>query len=187
MATVEQSKRIPLTLMKKNGHLENRMYEGVFNWWHNGHDNGSANFLVDSRHSAQENYLELSYIHVSGEEIQFRIKMDYTVPHFGGRRWVFICPIQGCSNRTRILFQVGKYFGCRKCAGVIYNSQNNPELTRGYPWVVYDLERRKRNIKRKVHNGGPTKRYQRLLNKYGKYGIASIEQAYVDVDRLSWG
>src|SRR5258705_5704745 len=51
-----------------------------------------------------------------------------TIPHFGGVRWWFICPLivdgTTCNRRVKKLFLPpgAKYFGCRTCYSLIYES-----------------------------------------------------------------
>jgi hypothetical protein len=51
-----------------------------------------------------------------------------TRPHFGGIRWWFICPLvvngKGCNQRVRKIYLPpgGRYFGCRTCYNLTYES-----------------------------------------------------------------
>lgn len=76
--------------------------------------------------------LTLRYSICSGDEesnkIQLPITLQTTVPHFGGRRLWFTCPLVidnvPCSRRTAKLYlPPGKlYFGCRHCHCLTYTS-----------------------------------------------------------------
>jgi hypothetical protein len=50
------------------------------------------------------------------------------VPHYGGTRWYFLCPLvvngKACLRRVSKLFLPpgGLYFGCRTCYGLAYTS-----------------------------------------------------------------
>jgi hypothetical protein len=54
--------------------------------------------------------------------------MVSTRPYFGGRRWWFVCPliVRGiaCNRRAGKLYLPpgAKYFGCRKCHDLTYES-----------------------------------------------------------------
>lgn len=62
------------------------------------------------------------------EEVEIPIRMDSTPTQFGGKRWWFICPLavngKACDRRVRKLYvpSGAKYFGCRKCHDLTYQS-----------------------------------------------------------------
>jgi len=47
--------------------------------------------------------------------------LAFTTCHYGGQRPWFLCP--GCTRRVSILYIVDKYFLCRHCNGLSYQSQ----------------------------------------------------------------
>lgn len=51
-----------------------------------------------------------------------RIDVTKTACHFGGSRPWFLCPVEGCAGRTRILYLTGNAGGwaCGKCTGRVY-------------------------------------------------------------------
>lgn len=54
------------------------------------------------------------------------IRLTYTQPHLGGRRWCFVCP-SGRRCRTLYLISRTSIFQCRQAAGLTYYSkQLNP-------------------------------------------------------------
>jgi hypothetical protein len=61
-------------------------------------------------------------------EIDEPIRVGTTLPYFGGVRWWFICPLTAkgriCQRRVRKLYlpSGGKYFGCRTCYDLTYDS-----------------------------------------------------------------
>ena len=60
-----------------------------------------------------------------GERIDYEVTLDSTEPHFGGVRWWFICPLRGCYRRCAKIHLPpgGRYFGCRVCYDLAYESQ----------------------------------------------------------------
>ncbi len=60
----------------------------------------------------------------SQEEFDYKIKLTTTSPQYGGKRWWFICPINGCGRRVGVLYMGNKYFACRHCYNVVYESQH---------------------------------------------------------------
>ncbi len=77
--------------------------------------------------------LAFRFLYTSGKGENARA-MDYlvqavkVVPHFGGARWYFLCPLvrdgAPCRHRVDKLFLPpgGVYFGCRECYGLTYES-----------------------------------------------------------------
>lgn len=70
----------------------------------------------------------LSYRSRSGpgsewEEVQESISLTWTACNFGGERPWFICPGAGCGRRVAVLYGPGKYFLCRHCYDLTYESQ----------------------------------------------------------------
>jgi hypothetical protein len=69
--------------------------------------------------------LELVYTVTVGdaqpEDVRQRVPLDWTDCHYGGARPWFICP--GCGERTGKLYLGGRRFFCRRCCGLVYQSQ----------------------------------------------------------------
>jgi hypothetical protein len=72
-----------------------------------------------------------SFIRKGKEKLQVTlpIELTHTVPHFGGKRWWFTCPLktqEGLPCRRRVaklwLPEGQMYFGCSKCHGLGYQS-----------------------------------------------------------------
>lgn len=60
-------------------------------------------------------------------DVEEEVRLDWTVPHYGGRRPWFLCP--ACSRRAAKLYG-GARFLCRRCARLAYPSQNENVLDR---------------------------------------------------------
>ena len=56
------------------------------------------------------------------EEVRYPVRLVDTPCNFGGRRWWFTCPI--CKRRVAKLYLPpgAKYFGCRHCYNLTYQS-----------------------------------------------------------------
>ncbi|MEI6127263.1 MAG: hypothetical protein WCQ99_12005 [Pseudomonadota bacterium] len=48
--------------------------------------------------------------------------MTTTLVYFGGSRYWFLCPGRGCGRRVGKLYGAGKYFLCRHCYNLTYDS-----------------------------------------------------------------
>lgn len=83
-------------------------------------------------------YLRLHYTHTSGwtnekTNMDYRVPMETTPCHFGGKRWWFICPLsvngRYCGRRVGKLFLApgSRYFGCRHCQNLTYRSSQESD------------------------------------------------------------
>ena len=78
------------------------------------------------RTKATSEALTLTYkvLSTSGgsETIRYDVPLTRTASTFGGSRAWFACPGEGCGRRVAKLFLVGRYFLCRVCHRLIYQS-----------------------------------------------------------------
>jgi hypothetical protein len=79
--------------------------------------------------------LILTYRHRSGpgaewEDVQEPVPLTWTVCNFGGARPWFICPGAGCGRRVALLYGPGRYFLCRHCYDLVYESQRENKMYR---------------------------------------------------------
>lgn len=91
---------------------------GTLYWSNNGRDktevgyqSTSDAFILKYRYRLQDGHWH---------DVREVFNFTYTRQHIGGQRRWFLCP--GCKQRCRIIFG-GKYFRCRKCHGLVYDSQ----------------------------------------------------------------
>ncbi len=92
---------------------------------------GSIGFTVNINVDKGELCLRYAWANNSTgekEEFNYPISLVPTVCHYGGRRWWFICPLTTngvyCGKRIGRLHLTpnGKYFGCRHCFDLTYQS-----------------------------------------------------------------
>ncbi|EKD67325.1 MAG: hypothetical protein ACD_48C00479G0005 [uncultured bacterium] len=168
--TCEESHKLDTQFLLKHGYLQDIPRYGSINWSCRGEPTGSVSIYV----YPQEGFIKFSYTQTNrwdGTKTDF----DYTVRlvtspcYFGGKRWWFRCPllINGlpCSRRVGVLYLAGKYFGCRKCYDLAYQSQQ--ETRSGLYGLMGKVFRRDEDeyIRYKFWRGQPTKRYLRHLHK----------------------
>lgn len=84
---------------------------------------GSVGYSVERQDGAL--YVELDYtVTYQGkrEECNERVQVVWTRPNYGGYRFWWICPV--CERRKGVLYRPnrGKYFACRTCYGLTYDS-----------------------------------------------------------------
>jgi hypothetical protein len=77
----------------------------------------------------------LTYRHRSSpgrewEDVREPVALAWTACNFGGERPWFICPGAGCSRRVAILYGPGRYFLCRHCYDLAYQSQRDNAMDR---------------------------------------------------------
>ena len=58
------------------------------------------------------------------EDVQQAVQIDWTLCNFGERPW-FICPGAACGRRVAVLYGPGRYFLCRHCYDLVYESQRD--------------------------------------------------------------
>ena len=154
--TVEQSKRIDIRYLNRDGVLYNDVgYSGkrVLHWSRGDEPAGHIDYYVYPSHILLR-YRFRQY----GEEwepVEQKISLTQTECHFGGSRQWFLCPC--CHNRVAILCGEGKYFFCRKCYDLPYSSQIESDIDR--------LIRKKEKIGNKIFKGGEPWQRKKGLHK----------------------
>jgi hypothetical protein len=63
------------------------------------------------------------------EDVGEPVDLAWTACNFGGERPWFICPGSGCGRRVAVLYGPGRYFLCRPCYDLVYDSQRENEMT----------------------------------------------------------
>lgn len=66
------------------------------------------------------------------EPLDYPVRLQTTPCHYGGVRYWFTCPAVGCGRRVAILYLGGKYFACRDCYQLAYQSQREDKGDRGH-------------------------------------------------------
>jgi hypothetical protein len=77
-----------------------------------------------------KDHLILEYTHNKTDAVKQRVSITWTPCNYGGKRVWFVCP--NCGKRVAVLYLGGKYFGCRICCNLTYQSCNETALDRGY-------------------------------------------------------
>lgn len=122
-STVEATRRINVNWLRRKGFLERGCWFPL-SWTRNGSEpsgwiQGRVNDLCEVvtwvyRYRRNEG---------EWEDVQLPTHLEWTSCRFGGQRPWFRCPNRRCWRRVAILYGAGKYFLCRRCAGVVYESQ----------------------------------------------------------------
>ena len=98
-------------------------------WSRTGKETASIRGLV------YQDRVVLSYRHRRGlggewEDVRKPVTLEWTPCNFGGERPWFTCPGAGCGRRVAVLYGPGKYFLCRHCYDLCYESQREDKKDR---------------------------------------------------------
>ena len=125
---------IDLALMLRNGWIKDgQRGSGVLHWTVNGESRSSISHHYDMCFPDHAEIRLDWRTRSHGGEWQDRrqtIRLVYTQPRFGGRRWWMVCPVRG--NRIGKLYKPngGDIFAGRKAWGIVYQSQRQAERDR---------------------------------------------------------
>lgn len=78
----------------------------------------------------------LSYRHRAAggewEDVREPVALEWTPCNFGGSRPWFVCPAElaGCGRRAAMLYAAGRYFLCRRCHDLTYESRRENGMHR---------------------------------------------------------
>ena len=173
--TVEQATQLSIFKLKEFGLLHG--YAATTLTWTR-RLSGKQNSVGIIVNIEDEPYVEVNYTITdrnAGEKTDYDYKICLTTTpcHFGGVRYWFICLLSKngvyCGRRTGTLYLAsgGKYFGCRHCYELSYESRNECRLGRfgsiGYPLVAErKIGELYRQIKRWTWQGKPTRKVRTL-------------------------
>ena len=128
--TVEECKSISTKFLKEHHYFDGGVRWGEMSWSRCGEKTGSISFEVSTVEG--DEYIRFQYTQTdrhTGEksELDYKARLVWTPCYFGGRRWWFICPLvvngNVCGRKVGSLhLGGGKYFGCRKCYNLTYES-----------------------------------------------------------------
>jgi hypothetical protein len=107
-------------------------------WSRAGRERGSIRCAVIGNEKPEG--VILTYRHRSSpgdewEDVQEPVFLDWTTCNFGGERLWFICPGAECGRRVALLYGLGRYFLCRHCYELVYESQRENEMHRALRWA----------------------------------------------------
>ncbi len=177
--TVEGVKCLDVNWLNRNGYFKTyftpgKSALGTVRWTYNGNPSG------DIRTRTEEGRFILEYKYRQGgedwEEVTQGISLIWTSCNYGGQRPWFTC--SNCGRKVGKLYAGSKYFLCRHCYNLVYQSQREP--------LHYRLMNKAHNIQKKLggHPGSAYsfpekpkgmhwKTYNRLYKEYEFYDNAS--------------
>ena len=130
--TTDECQSIDVRYLHRNGLLQPG-HSFSLRWSQAGRETGSIRGVV-SRDGRGEQ-VTLLYRHRRGpgrkwEDVRETVALEWTACNFGGERPWFICPGANCGRRVAVLYGPGRYFLCRQCYDLSYESQREGKANR---------------------------------------------------------
>jgi hypothetical protein len=127
-STTDECQSIDVRYLHRNGLLKPDHYFSLL-WSRAGRQTGSIGGV------AHRDQVTLLYRHRRGqggewEDIKETVPLDWRACNFGGERPWFTCPGPGCGRRVAVLYGPGKYFLCRHCYDLTYQSRRDNKMYR---------------------------------------------------------
>ena len=131
--TVEDCRFIDVNLWVREGVLNNGIDRSGTWEWLSGRTGEVTAAIHYEVHLSGEGFswVRLQYTRSrTNEDFDYKIPIQWTFPHFGGNRLWFTCPLVRpsgpCNRRAAKLYLPpgGRYFGCRRCYHLSYESCN---------------------------------------------------------------
>ncbi len=128
--TIDECQSIDIRYLHRNGLLQPG-HSFSLRWSWAGRQSGSIGGVAhdDSR-------VTFFYSHRRGDsgggwkDVKETVPLEWTPCNFGGEWPWFICPGAGCGRRAAVLYGSGRYFLCRHCYDLSYESQREDKTHR---------------------------------------------------------
>ena len=132
-STVEGCRSIDVRSWKRDGFIPGPSWF-TSQWLRDGEKVASIGVRVAGRHEVILSYRSQSYGEDEWEDVEQRIPLDWTSCHLGGQRPWFRCSVYSngiyCGRRVAKLYGAGKWFACRHCYNLAYQTQHEPPYGR---------------------------------------------------------
>lgn len=126
-STIDESRDFDIRVLHRQGSLTPGL-RCTYSWSCGGEPSGSIGYQVEDRK------IILYYRHSTNngewEDIKEPVFLTYTSCNYGGQRPWFLCPADGCGRRVAVIYGTGRYFACRHCYDLVYQSQRECILGR---------------------------------------------------------
>lgn len=142
--TADMSQRIDIAWMIRTGKaIPGNWAWGSLSWDCGGTPAGSIGYEVDMR-DPYASELRLSYsrgTEPDREHVKQTVRLEFTTPHYGGRRWWMICPYRHIRVGKLYLPNGGDRFASRQAWRLGYESQRVAHLYRPFE-KLFRLQRK---------------------------------------------
>jgi hypothetical protein len=130
--TTDEGQSVDVRYLNRNGLLKPGDWFSL-RWSRAGRETGSIRGVVSG--DGRPEQVTLLYRHRRGlgsewEDVREPIELAWTACNFGGERPWFLCPGADCGRRVAVLYGPGKYFLCRHCYDLTYQSQRDNKMYR---------------------------------------------------------
>lgn len=133
--TADSSLFIDLAWMFRTGRARiGSRVQGSLSWSCRGEESGRIGYIADLSQPGDER-LELIYTNTRrGERKDVRqpVRLTFTQPHYGGKRWWMLCPVNGRRVGKLYLPPGGDIFASRQAWRLGYQSQRDAERDRPF-------------------------------------------------------
>jgi hypothetical protein len=142
---VEDSLTLDLAQLMRLGPMRDGLAgDGFLEWRQDGEAIGSARFRLDLTEAEAARLVLAFCVAVDGKRrtVSQSIRLAFTVPQFGGRRWWMLCPVTGERVRCLYLPPGGDRFASREAWGLSYRMERLGQFDRPFE----QLARRQRRL-----------------------------------------
>jgi hypothetical protein len=129
--TTDECQSIDVRYLHRNGLLQPG-HSFSLRWSQAGKQIGSIGGVAHE----DDDRVTFFYRHRSGgsggewEDVRETVALEWTACNFGGERPWFVCPGADCGRRVAVLYGPGRYFLCRQCYDLSYESQREGKANR---------------------------------------------------------
>lgn len=142
--TADMSKRIDLAWMIRTGRATpGQWISGSLSWNCGGEHAGSVSYTANME-ELFDSYLRLNFWRGAGddrEHVEQKIRLVFTEPHYGGRRWWMACPYRHIRAAKLYMPNGGDRFASRKAWRLAYQSQRVAHRDRSFE-KLFRLQRK---------------------------------------------
>ena len=184
---------VSTSFLKNNGFFNGLPSQSGKISWDNGGGKGKASIeIAVLTFSDTEKYAKFLYSSIdpqSGKQTDYNydVKLETTPCNYGGRRHWFICPLTvdgvGCGRRVATLYLPpnARYFGCRHCYKLFYNSSNESRSLRPggelYPKKLYaKMLKLASKVRQWKYQDKPTKKAKKVAVIAEEHGTSQSRQ-----------
>ncbi|MDP2638172.1 MAG: hypothetical protein Q8P26_03870 [Candidatus Levybacteria bacterium] len=185
-------KKVSVSFLKKHGYFNNGWKSGNISWSRNGEKTG--NISIQTSIDEDEQYVRCIYTQTERSsgiktDLDYKIPLTTTPCYFGGKRYWFMCPWYAnkiyCGKRVGVLYLSNKYFACRHCNDLTYNSRNLSGIFKAAGQVISapELDKLREQVKMESYAGKMTKRYKSYLKKERK-ALFQMQAVVMGMDKV---
>lgn len=177
--TVENTRKIDINWLMREGRYKsgNSYYNRGITWtttgvW--GESKNSISYDIDLSNMSDSQikiyYSKTDRYSREKSDVSYSVSLTPTPCYFGNHRYWFTCPGLNCGKRVGSLYLGEKYFLCRHCLNLSYESRNDSKRFRALG-KIFNYDRRSEDLAkilwgkhgRLFYDGVPTKRYKKYL------------------------